>query len=103
MHVKKGEKVVVISGMDKGKKGKILNCMPKEERVIIEGVNMLTKHKKGDKNMQQAGIIHQEGSVDVSNVMTYCDKCKKGVRTKAKFLEDGKKVKQCVKCGEVFE
>jgi large subunit ribosomal protein L24 len=103
MHVKKGDKVVVTSGKDKGKIGKILTSMPKENRVIVEGVNMVTKHKKADKNMQQAGIIHQEGSLNVSNVLVYCEKCKKGVRTKAKMLSDGKKVRECVKCGEVFE
>jgi large subunit ribosomal protein L24 len=103
MHVKKGDKVVVTSGKDKGKIGKILTSIPKENRVIVEGVNMLTKHKKADKNMQQAGIIHQEGTLDASNVMLYCDKCKQGVRVRAKILSDGKKVRACAKCDEIFE
>ncbi len=103
MHVKKGDKVVVISGKDKGKRGKILASLTKNNRVIVEGANMLTKHKKADKSMQQAGIITQEGSIHVSNVLLYCDKCKKGVRTGAKVLDNGKKVRTCVKCGEVFE
>lgn len=103
MHVKKGDKVVVISGKDRGKTGKVLTSLPKSKKVIVEGVNMLTKHKKASQGVQQAGIIHQEGPVDVSNIMIYCDKCKKGVRIEKKVLEDGKKVRACKKCGEMFE
>lgn len=103
MHVKKGDKVVVIAGKDKGKTGKILACLPKNNRVIVEGVNMITKHKKATNQMQQAGIIHQEGSINVSNVMIYCSKCKQGVRTEKKVLENGNKVRVCKKCGEMFE
>jgi len=103
MHVKKGDKVVVIAGKDKGKSGKILTCLPKNNRVIVEGVNMITKHQKATRDMQQAGIIHQEGSINVSNVMIYCGKCKQGVRTEKKVLDNGKKVRVCKKCGEMFE
>lgn len=71
MHVKKGDKVVVITGSDAGKIGKILTSMPKQGRVIVEGVNMQTKHKKASNNMQQAGILHQEGTINASNVMLY--------------------------------
>lgn len=92
MHVKKGDKVVVITGSDAGKIGKILTSMPKQGRVIVEGVNMQTKHKKASNNMQQAGILHQEGTINASNVMLYCDKCKSGVRTEVK-IENGKKNK----------
>lgn len=101
MHVKKGDKVVVIAGSDKGKVGKILTSMPKQNRVIIEGVNMVTKHQKATNAMQQAGILHQEAAVNASNVMIYCDKCKSGVRTEAK-IENGKKVRACKKCGSVL-
>lgn len=103
MHIKKGDKVVVISGKDKGKIGKVLTSLPKDNRVIIEGINMLTKHQKASQSMQQAGIMHQEGPVNASNVMIYCDKCKQGVRTEKKVLENGKKVRICKKCSEMFE
>jgi len=103
MHVKKGDKVVVISGKDRGKSGKILTSIPKDNRIIVEGINMLTKHKKADRQVQQAGIVHQEGTISVTNVMIYCNKCKQGVRTKLRILDDGKKVRECVKCGEMFE
>lgn len=103
MHVKKGDKVVIIAGKDKGKSGKILTCYPKDNRVVVEGVNMVTKHKKASRDMQQAGIIHKESSINISNVMVYCSKCKQGVRTEKKVLENGKKVRVCKKCGETFE
>lgn len=102
MHVKKGDTVVVISGKDKGKKGKILAAMPKKDRVIVEGVNMLTKHQKPKGQMQPGGIIQQEGPIHVSNVMLYCNKDKTGVRVGYKVLENGDKVRVCKKCGEVL-
>lgn len=101
MHVKKGDKVVVVTGSDAGKIGKILTSLPKQGRVIIEGVNMQTKHKKATNQMQQAGILHQEGTINASNVMLYCDKCKSGVRTEVK-IENGKKVRACKKCGSIL-
>jgi large subunit ribosomal protein L24 len=103
MHVKSGDTVVIISGKDKGKKGKVLKVFPKANRVIVEGVNMLTKHKKAQGPTQQGGIIHQEGPIHVSKVMYYCDKDKNGVRVGHKFLENGNKVRVCKKCGEVLD
>jgi large subunit ribosomal protein L24 len=105
MHVKKDDTVIVISGVkakDKNKKGKVLKVFPKTNRVIVEGVNMRKKHLKATNEMQQAGIIDQEGSIDASNVLLYCEKCKTGVRTGKKVLADGSKVRYCRKCGETF-
>lgn len=103
MHIKKGDTVVVVSGEDKGKKGKVLSAFPKENRVIVEGVNMLTKHKKPTAKLQQGGIIHQEGPIEASKVMLYCDKDKMGVRAGYKILDNGEKVRICKKCGEVLD
>ncbi|WP_416197350.1 MAG: 50S ribosomal protein L24 [Sporanaerobacter sp.] len=103
MNIKSGDTVVVISGKDKGKKGKVLTALPKENKVIVQGVNMLTKHQKAQGPMQQGGIIHQEGPINVSKVMYYCDKDKQGVRVGYKFLENGDKVRICKKCGEVLD
>lgn len=103
MHVKSGDTVVVISGKDKGKIGKVLVALPRENRVIVEGVNMITKHKKAMGPTQPGGIVKLEGPINVSKVMYYCDKDKKGVRIGHKFLSDGKKVRVCQKCGEVLD
>lgn len=103
MHVKKGDKVVIITGKDKGKIGKILTSLPKDNRVVVEGVNMITKHQKQTRDVQQAGILHQEGPINASNVMLYCDNCKSGVRTDIKIIDGGKKVRACKKCGQLFE
>lgn len=100
MHLKSGDTVVVISGNDKGKKGKVLKVLPKQNKVIIEGINMITKHIKPQGQNQQGGRITKEGPMDVSKVMYYCNKDKTGVRVGYKILDDGSKVRVCKKCGE---
>ncbi|AFS79255.1 50S ribosomal protein L24 [Gottschalkia acidurici 9a] len=102
MHVKKGDTVVVISGKDKGKVGKVLTAMPKKDRVVVEGVNIVVKHKKPSQQMQQGGRIEKEGAIHASNVMLYCNKEKKGVRIGHK-IENGKKTRVCAKCGEILD
>ncbi|SHI77863.1 50S ribosomal protein L24 [Lutispora thermophila] len=103
LHVKKGDTVVVISGKDKGKKSKVLVALPKDGKVIVEGVNMSTKHKKPSQNLQQGGIIHQESPIFASKVMLWCDKCKKGVRIGKRILQDGSKVRYCKSCGDILD
>jgi len=103
MHLRKDDHVVVISGKDRGKKGKVLMALPKKNRVLIEKVNMLTKHTKPRKQGDAGGIIHQEGPIHASNVMLICDKCKKATRIAYKLLNDGTKVRVCKKCGETFD
>ena len=103
MHVKNGDSVIVISGKDKGKTGKILKTLPKENRVIVEGVNMITQHIKPAGMNQPGGRITKEGPMNASKVMYYCNKDKTGVRIGYKLLEDGKKVRVCKKCGEVLD
>ena len=103
MHVKKGDTVVVISGKDKGKTGKVLSVFPKDKRVIVEGVNMVKKHQKPTPKMQQAGIIEMEAPIYASKVMIYDSKAKSGTRIRHKRLEDGKKVRVSVKTGEVLD
>jgi len=102
MHIKKDDIVMVISGKDKGKKGKVIQSYPREAKVLVENVNMVTKHQKPTQQMQQGGITQQEGKLEASNVLIYCAKCEKGVRTGHKFLNDGKKVRYCKKCNETF-
>lgn len=103
MHVKKGDTVVVISGKDKGKKGKVLVAMPKKDRLVVEGVNMITKHQKPNAKVQQGGIVHQEGTIHVSNVMLWDAKAKAPTRVGFKVLENGKKVRVSKKSGETIE
>ncbi len=103
MHIKNGDKVVVISGKDVGKVGKVLKAMPKENKVIVEGVNMLTKHKKNMGPARPGGIVKYEGAINASKVMYYCEKDKKGVRTGHTILNDGTKKRVCRQCGEVLD
>lgn len=99
MHIKTGDKVQVISGKDKGKVGVILNAFPSENRVIVEGVNVQTKHKKPKSAQEQGGIVKTEGKIHASNVLLYNEKLGKGVRTRTEII-DGKKVRVCTKTGE---
>jgi large subunit ribosomal protein L24 len=101
--LKKDDIVQVITGKEKGKKGKILAFFSESGKVTIEKLNMLKKHVKSDGKSRQAGIVEKEGPVHMSNVLLVCDKCGKGVRLKRKKLEDGKRVRICGKCEEVID
>ena len=103
MKLKTGDKVVVIAGKDKGKEGKIVAVDKKNNRVMVEGVNMVSKHTKPNAQNQQGGIIKKEAAIDASNVMLVCPKCKKGVRVGYSVLENGTKVRVCKKCGASIE
>lgn len=99
MNIKKDDKVVVLSGKDKGKQGKVLTADPKGLKVVVEGVNVATKHIKAQKQGQEGGIIKSENPIYVSKVALVCPKCGKGTRVGHKVGEDGKKVRVCRKCG----
>ncbi len=100
MKIKKGDMVKVIAGKDKDKEGKVLSVNHKDNTVIVEGVNMLTKHTKPSAANQNGGIVHQEGPVDASNVMYL----HKGKATRVGFKMDGdKKVRFAKKTGEVID
>ena len=102
LHVRKGDTVVVLSGDDKGKKGKVLEVSRGEGKVIVEGINIVTKHVKPRRQGEEGGLIKTEGAFYASKVGVYCAKCDKGVRVGYKTLEDGKKVRVCAKCGEIL-
>ena len=93
VHIKKGDDVIVLSGVDKGKKGKVL----------VEGVNMATKHKKPKSQTEPGGIIHQEAPIYACKVMHVCNKCGKPTRIGHKILADGEKARVCKNCLEVFD
>ena len=98
MKIKKDDKVVVLAGKDKGKQGKVLVADPKGGKVVVEGVNVATKHQKPQGQNREGGIIKIETPIYVSKVQLVCPKCGKGTRVGYK-LADGKKVRVCKKCG----
>ena len=98
IHVKTGDTVVMLSGKDKGKQGKVLQVSPKEQKVIVEGLNMVTKHVKPRKQGDPAGIMKAESAVYACKVMAVCPKCGKAVRV-GHVEKDGKMVRVCKKCG----
>lgn len=102
MHVKKGDKVMVITGKDKGKTGVILTAYPKKDRVLVEGVNIVKKHTKPNQENPQGGIVSQEAPIHVSNVMVIDPKTGEPTRVGYKF-EDGKKVRIAKKSGEALD
>ncbi|MFD1363537.1 50S ribosomal protein L24 [Lentibacillus salinarum] len=102
MHVKKGDKVKVISGKDRGKEGTILEAYPKKERVLVEGINMIKKHAKPSQDNPQGGILNQEAAIHVSNVMLIDPKS--GEPTRIGYeTRDGKKVRIAKKSGEAID
>ncbi len=103
LRLKKGDKVIVISGKDKGKTGKIVKVFTATRKVLVEGINLKTKHKKVDTNTQEGGIIKIEAPIDISNVMYYCESLGKGSRIGYKFNKDNVKVRFCKKTGEEIE
>ena len=102
MNIRKGDKVQVITGKDKGKQGVVLRGLPKEERVLVEGVNMVKKAMRPTQQNPQGGIVTKEAPIHVSNVMLVCPKCNAATRVAIK-REDGKKVRICKKCGAQIE
>ncbi len=98
MKIKKDDKVIVLSGKDKGKQGKILSADPKAMKGVVEGVNVATKHQKPMKQGQEGGIIKVETPIYASKVQLVCPKCDKGTRVGYKLV-DGKKVRVCKHCG----
>lgn len=100
VHVKTGDTVVVLNGKERGKKGKILAVSPKEGKVIIEGVNMVSKHVKPRRMGDTGGIVKAEGAMYASKVQIVCPRCGKPTRVGHKLYEDGTKERICKKCGE---
>ncbi|MBR6332051.1 MAG: 50S ribosomal protein L24 [Dehalococcoidales bacterium] len=103
MKIKKNDTVLVIAGKDRGKTGKVRFVYPAENKVIVEGVNMIKKHARANAQTRQGGIIEREAKMNASNVMILCSKCNKPARVGHKLLEDGKKVRFCRVCQEVLD
>jgi large subunit ribosomal protein L24 len=103
MKIRKNDTVIVIAGKDKGKKGTVRRALPEEDRVIVEGLNMIKRHSRARRAARQAGIIELEAPIHVSNVMLLCEKCGKPTRIVFRSLADGKKMRICKSCQEVID
>jgi large subunit ribosomal protein L24 len=103
MKIRKDDTVLVVTGKDKGKKGKVRFAYPEKNRIMVEGVNMIKKHAKAKPQVKQAGIIEREGLINVASVMLLCSKCNKPARVGYRILQDGRKARYCRACGEVVE
>jgi large subunit ribosomal protein L24 len=101
--IKKNDTVVVMTGKEKGKKGRVLIVNPSKDSVLIEKINMIKKHMKPTRKYTQGGIIEKEAPIQVSNVMLVCPKCTKPTRIGTSVLQDGRKLRMCKKCREVID
>ena len=103
MKVRQGDTVQVIAGKEKGKQGKVERISIAQQRIYIQGVNLVIRHVKPRPDIRQAGRVQKEASINISNVMLVCNKCGKPTRSRSKQLENGKKVRQCLKCLEMID
>jgi len=99
--VRKGDRVKVLSGNDRGRVGKVLVVYPDKQRIIVENVHMITKHQRPTQTLREPGIIKREGTIHISNVLPICPEC--GIPGRAEFvIVDGEKMRRCKQCGETF-
>ena len=103
MRFKREDTVQIITGKDKGKRGKVEHVFPKDNLVVVEGANIIKRHVKTRPNVRQAGIVQQEAPFNTSKVMLVCTHCDHAVRVRYNFLDDGKKVRVCSSCREVID
>lgn len=103
MKIRKNDTVLVITGKDKGKTGKVRFAYPKDEKVVVEGINFIKRHARAGGRVRQAGIIELEAPIHISNVMLLCNKGNHPTRVGFRILQDGRKVRVCRVCGEVID
>jgi large subunit ribosomal protein L24 len=101
--IKKNDSILVISGKEKGKRGRVLSVSPLKNSLLIEKINMIKKHMKPSRKYAQGGIIEKEAPINISNVMLVCPKCNKPTRISSTSLQCGKKARVCKKCREVMD
>lgn len=102
LRIKKDDMVVVVSGKDKGKKGKVITVFPNAKKALVEGVNFVKKHMRKTQQDQQGGIVQKEVPMQLSNLMLFCKRCNKSVRIGASFLKDNSKTRICKSCKELI-
>lgn len=103
LHVKKGDTVVILSGKDKGKRGKIIEALPKKAKIVVEGVNKVKRHAKPTQKTPQGGILVKEAAMHSSKAMLVCPACDKPTRIHKSALASGKLARTCKKCGEIID
>ncbi|MCX8030451.1 MAG: 50S ribosomal protein L24 [Thermodesulfovibrionales bacterium] len=103
LRIKKNDTAIVLSGKDKGKKGRVISVKPSEDKVIIENVNIVKKHMRPNRQYTQGGIISKESPLHISKVMLVCPKCNKPTRIANSFIDADRKVRVCKKCKEVID
>ncbi len=103
MNIRRGDNVLVIAGKEKGKTGRVDRQLTENNRVVVEGVNLVTRHMKARPGIRQAGRIQQEAPIHISNVMLICNKCSRPTRPKITLLDTGERVRSCPKCQEVID
>jgi large subunit ribosomal protein L24 len=99
LKIKKGDKVEVLSGKNRGKQGKVLKSFPQSNRVVVEGVNLMKRHTRPSQENPQGGIVTKEAPIDISNTALICDSCNRIIRVGYRFDGDGVKKRVCRKCG----
>jgi large subunit ribosomal protein L24 len=102
MNIKRDDTVLVIAGKDRGKRGRVREVHPADNKVIIEGINIVKKHTRGRMGARQAGVVEQEAPMHAAKVMVVCPNCDRGTRVGHSFLADGRKVRECRHCGATF-
>jgi large subunit ribosomal protein L24 len=102
-HVRRGDLVAVISGRDRGKRGKVLRVLNDRGRVMVEKINMVKRHQRPTQKLRQGGIIEREGALALANVLLVCGRCDRPSRTGIKVLGDGRRIRVCKRCGESID
>ena len=101
--IRKNDTVMVIAGKERGKTGKVLRVIGEKNRIVIERLNMVKRHKKGTGMQNPGGVVEKEASIDLSNVMIMCERCNAPARIGGRRLEDGSGVRVCRRCGEAID
>jgi len=103
VHVRRGDTVAVISGKERGKRGKVMRVLRDKGRVVVEKVNMVKRHQRPTQKLRQGGIIEREGALALSNVLPVCSRCDKPARSGVTVLADGRRLRVCKRCGEAMD
>ncbi|HEU5305245.1 MAG TPA: 50S ribosomal protein L24 [Gemmatimonadales bacterium] len=103
VHVRRGDVVAVISGKERGKRGKVMRVLRDKGRVVVEKVNMVKRHQRPTQKLRQGGIIEREGALALSNVLLVCGRCDKPARSGVSILADGRRLRVCKRCGEPMD